>query len=187
MAIGKRVGEASAVFDALCDVWKHANISRQRKVEIYNSCVVSKLSFSLECEVLRKRDKDRLNAFHCRCLRRILKIAPSWISRIPNNVVLAIGNSRPLADKVLFQQLMLFGKIAKLDNNDFLRQLTFQPSSLDPSKCIFRRRGRPRLSWQSLLHGLAVSSAPQGVGQISSLLLGNTPISSWRQHLTEHF
>ena len=186
-AVGKRIGEASAVFDSLCDVWKHANISKQRKVDIYQSCVVSKLSFSLECEVLRKRDKDRLDAFHCRCLRRVLRIPPSWISHVPNNVVLAIANSKPLSSQVLFQQLMLFGKIAKLSDLDFLRQLTFEPSSLTPTKCIYRRRGRPRLAWQSVLSGLAAGSAPQGIEQINSILLGNASISAWRQHLTEHF
>ena len=187
VAVGKRIGEASAVFNTLCDVWKHTNISRQRKIEIYVSCVISKLVFSLECEVLRQRDRERLNAFHCRCLRRILKIPPSWISRVPNNVVLTIASSEPLANKVMFQQLMLVGKIAKLHNDNFLRQLTFEPFSVNPSKCIYRRRGRPRLAWQSVLHGLAISSSPQGAEVIQGLLLGNAPINAWRQHLIEHF
>ena len=187
LAVGRRIGEATSVFNALCDVWKHANICKQRKVEIFNACVVSKLSFSLECEALRQKDKDRLNAFQCKCLRRILKIPPSWISHVPNNVVLAASGTKPLVDSLLFQQLVLFGKIAKLTDTDFLRQLTFEPSSIYPSKCMFRRRGRPRLAWQSVLHGLAISSAPQGADQISNMLIGPAPISAWKRHLAEHF
>ena len=185
-AVGKRIGEAKSTFDALCEVWKHANINKHRKVEVYRACVVSKLCFSLECEALRQRDKERLNAFHCRCLRKILKIQPSWISHVPNNVVLATASSKPLADQVLFQQLVLFGKIAKLDNSNFLRQLTFEPSSLDPTKCVFRRRGRPRLSWQSVLYGHAVNLCPLGLDQLRSVLLDNISLNTWRRHLIEH-
>ena len=145
------------------------------------------MSLSLECEALRQNDKDRLNAFLCKCLRRILKIPPSRISHFPNNVVLAAANTKPLVDNLLFQQLVLFGKITKLTDTDFSRQLTFEPSYINPSKCMFRRRGRPRLAWQSVLHGLAISSAPQGADQISNMLLGPAPISAWKHHLTEHF
>ena len=101
-AVGKRIGEATATFDTLCDVWKNANINKQRKLEIYRACVLSKLCFSLECEALRQRDKDRLNAFHCRCLRRILKIPPSWISRVLNHIVLAVASSKPLTENIIF-------------------------------------------------------------------------------------
>ena len=185
-AVGKRIGEASGVFNSLCSVWKHANIPKHRKLEIYTSCVVSKLLFSLECETMRQADKQRLNTFHCRCLRRIMKIPSSWISHIPNSVVLALANSVPLTDKLLFQQLVLLGKIAKLPNNSFLRQLTFEPSTVNPSRCIFRRRGRPRLAWQSVLHGHAISCAIRGVEQVSDLLLGPSPLNTWKRHVADH-
>ena len=101
LAVGRRIGEATAVFNNLCDVWKHAGINKYRKIEVYNACVVSKLLFSLECEALRKADRSRLDAFHCRCLRRILKIPPSWISHVPNNIVLAAADSSPLCDRLV--------------------------------------------------------------------------------------
>ena len=186
MAVGKRIGEATGVFNSLCTIWKHANIARHRKLEVYTSCVVSKLLFSLECETMRQTDKQRINAFHCRCLRRIMGIPPPWISHVPNNVVLAAACSAPLADKLLFQQLVLFGKNAKLPNSDFLRQLSFEPSTINPSRCIFRRRGRPRLSWQSVLHGHAVNISPQGGEQVSDLLLGPSPLWTWKRHVAEH-
>ena len=186
MAVGKRIGEATGIFNSLCTVWKHTSIPKHRKLEVYTSCVLSKLLFSLECETMRQTDKRRLNAFHCRCLRRIMKIPPSWISHVLNNVVLTAAGSTPLADKLLFQQLVLFGKIAKLPNNDFLRQLSFEPYTVNPSRCIFRRRGRPRLSWQSVLLGHAVNISPQGAQQVSDLLLVPSPLQTWKWHVAEN-
>ena len=87
-SVARRIGEGSSVFGSLCEVWKHANISKAHKMQIYEAWVISKLFFSLERECLRQADKARLNAFHCSCLRKILKVPPSWISRIPNNTVL---------------------------------------------------------------------------------------------------
>ena len=133
-----------------------------------------------------KRTSSAFTAFHCRCLRIILKIPPSWILYVPNTVVLAAAGSVPLSDKLLFQQLLFFGKNAKLPNSDFLRQLTFEPSTVNPSKCIFRRRGRPRLAWQSVLHGHAVNISPQGGEQVSDLLLGPSPLQTWKRHVADH-
>ena len=99
-------------------------------------------------------------------------------------VPILAAKSEPLTKRVLFQQL-LFGKIAHLHDTDFLRQLKFEPSSANTSECVFRRRGRPRLSWQSVLHGLAISFAPQGVEHVNELLPGNAPINAG--HLIEHF
>ena len=183
--MGRRIGEATAVFNNLRDVWKNAGINKHRKIEVYNACVVSKLLFSLECEALRKSDKSRVDAFHCRCLRRILKVAPSWISHVPNNVILAAADSQPLSERLAFQQV-LFGKIAKQPNSSFIRQLTFEDSSINPTRCVYRRRGRPRLAWQSVLHGQAIQFSPHGDEQVSSLLLGPASIKTWKQHVRDH-
>ena len=142
---------------------------------------------SLECEALWKSDKNRIDAFHCRCLRRILKVAPSWISHVPNNVILAAADSKPLSERLIFQQLVLFGKIAKQSNDSFIRQLTFEESSINPTRCVYRRRGRPRLAWQSVLHGQAIAFSPLGAEQVSGLLLGPASINAWKQHVREYF
>ena len=185
-SVGRRIGEAKSVFSSLSEVWKHANITKARKIQIYEACVISKLSFSVECECLRQADKDRLNAFHCKCLRKILKVAPSWISRVPNKTVLEMAKCKPLSEKLLHTQLLLFGKIAMSSNNDLMRQLTFKPSSLEPASCFHKKRGRPRLSWQSVL--LAQVTAAITTEQLSNLLLSpRSDICMWRQYLVEFF
>ena len=46
-AVARRIGEAKAIFDNLQTVWRHANITRQRKLILFKACVVSKLMYSL--------------------------------------------------------------------------------------------------------------------------------------------
>ncbi len=68
------------MFKQLDKVWKHANVSMQRKVAIYQACVAAKVMYSLESVWLLQTDKSRLDAFQCQSLRRVLRIAPSFIS-----------------------------------------------------------------------------------------------------------
>ena len=82
--MGRRLGEASRVLDALARVWSHLGISRARKVHIYMSTVVPKVLYSLESLWLLQADLRRLDAFHCRCLRKVLHIQPSYLSQVPN-------------------------------------------------------------------------------------------------------
>ena len=70
--LSRRLGLAERTFTDLQRVWKHANITRKRKVEIFEACVVSRLLYGLQAAWLNKSERRRLNAFQCRCLRRIL-------------------------------------------------------------------------------------------------------------------
>lgn len=67
----RRIGEAGSVFRKLQEVWKHAGVTRTQRLM---SCVVSKLMYSLVSMWLLQSERERLNAFHHRCLRRILHI-----------------------------------------------------------------------------------------------------------------
>ena len=81
--------------------------------------------------------------------------------------------------------LVLCGKIVMSPNSDLMRQLTFQPNSLQPASCLYRKRGRPRLSWQSVL--FAHSAAANNGEQLSNLLSSDgSGLSMWKQHLAEH-
>ena len=68
----RRLGEGRRVFDGLCKVWSHAGITRARKLEIYSACVVSKILYSMESLWLLQADRAKLDAFHYKCLRKIL-------------------------------------------------------------------------------------------------------------------
>ena len=70
-ALTRRLGEARGVFERLASVWKHASFTKERKLIIFQACVVSKLLYGLEPLCFKKADRARINAFQARCLRQI--------------------------------------------------------------------------------------------------------------------
>jgi len=90
--LSRRVGLARKDFDCLASVWSHAGISRKRKCQIYDACIVSKLLYGVQTIWLNKGDRRRLDAVHCMCLRRCCGIPHSYVSRISNAEVFFVRN-----------------------------------------------------------------------------------------------
>ena len=142
--ITRRLGEAGRFFDSLAAAWNHAAITRKRKLTIYSRTVVSKLLYSLESLWLLQADRRRLDAFHCRCLRRILRIPPSFLSRVSNCTVLEIGDSEPLSELLLSRQRKLYSSITQQPAESLVRRLVCDANCQPMRWPGKRRRGRPR-------------------------------------------
>ena len=158
-SVARRVGEARASFDALQAVWRHANISRARKVNLFSACVVSKLTYSLETLCLHTADRVKIDAFQAQCLRKIFNIAHSMISHVSNAEVRRRANQQCLSQQLLARQLFYYGELSALPSESLPRQSVFQSGTsrlLDPGR---RRRGRPRLQWASVMHAHALTIA----------------------------
>ena len=152
-----RIGMATADFNVLDVLWTHANVSKFDKYKIYISCIISKLLYGLQTVWLTKQQRNKLDGFHARCVRKIVGIKPSYLSRVPNTEVLAQVNSRKLSVLLLQQQLGLFGKIFRKASDDIIRQVVFEAGTdqlvIDSRR---RRRGRPKLSWAVELQKIAI-------------------------------
>ena len=72
--LSRRIGFAAADFKRLRQLWGHADVSRQKKLQFFSALVVSKLAYGLCTAWLTKARQRKLDGFHARCLRRILKI-----------------------------------------------------------------------------------------------------------------
>ena len=94
--IGAKIGTAKSEFRSLVQIWNHANICIRRKIQLYKSLVLSRLLYGLQTLWLSKHLRQRIDGFHCMCLRQILGIPHSYISRIPNADVLKKAQERPL-------------------------------------------------------------------------------------------
>ena len=46
--LSRRIGEGRDCFHTLARVWRHANISKTRKMQIFEACIVSKILYGLE-------------------------------------------------------------------------------------------------------------------------------------------
>ena len=150
--LARRLGLAEAEFRKLSQVWAHAGLSPKEKYEIYDACVLSRLLYGLHVIWLRQVARRKLDGFHARCVRKILKISPSYYSRISNADVLEQLRAPTLSAMLLDRQLGYFGTLARRPNSCPVRRLVFEDDlSL---KCFAgtRRRGRPKAEWAAELY-----------------------------------
>ena len=152
--LSRRIGESTNLFRQLQKLWSHTSIGRRRKIQIYWSCVISKLLYSLDSLWLLKAERDRLDAFHCKCLRRVLGIPHSFVSRISNSTVLAKAGSLPLSQVLQEKQIALYRNIANQPVDSLLRRLVCNPDGTPKTWAHRRGRGRPRQQWAKSVFAL---------------------------------
>ena len=150
--VSRRIGAASSAFKELDRVWKHANICKTKKLEIYQACVLSNLMYGLQSAWLNESELKRIDGFHCRCLRKVLKIPPAYYSRISNAQVLQEAGKISARFMLLQQQMCLYGKVVRLQNSVLLRQFLIAPGGVRPIHFNFRKRGRPRNCWHDQVY-----------------------------------
>ena len=150
--LSRRLGLATADFQALQKVWSHSGISQRDKICYFNALVVSKLMYGLSTLSLAKAQLRRLDGFHARGLRRILKIPPAFISRVSNKIVFQRAGVLPLTEQLAKRQLSLLWKVAQSGTGGPLRRHTFVGNSLEPYiRHYIRKVGRPRTNWTELV------------------------------------
>ena len=125
------------------------------QAKIYETCVLSKLLYSLDSVWLLQAERLRLNAFHCRSLRRILGIPHSYISRVSNDEVLRRASATPLYDILASRQVALYNRIASSSAASFVREVLCNPDGTPRSWAANRRRGRPRQQWATEVRRMA--------------------------------
>ena len=138
--LSRRLGMAQRTFNGLARVWRHSSLGRKRKIEIFNSHVVSKLMYSLAACWLNKSERRRVDGFQNRCLRTIWGMKPSYISRVSNASVLQTTGERPLTCALQRHQLLLFGRVARKPDGHPMRDVTFCPSTLHPATDRYVRK-----------------------------------------------
>ncbi len=181
--LSRRIGMAVTDFKALKKIWSHSDVTLHRKYQLYMSCIVSKLLYGLQTGWFSKNQRRKLDGFHARALRQIVGIRPSFLSRVSNESILSRFGAIKLSSLLLEQQLLLFGKIARMDGENPIRQLIFKESSLQLMQANFkRRRGRPRASWAVELQR-HVSSAVQSESSISESILNE---KEWRRMVRQY-
>jgi len=82
----RRIGLAAGVMKRLDHVWNQKNVSTSTKIRTYSTCVLSVLLYGSENWTLTQPDWRRLDSFHTRYQRRILRII--WHDYVSNDEVL---------------------------------------------------------------------------------------------------
>ena len=150
--LNRKLGAAWADFSKLARLWNHASLPKDRRIRIYKAVVVSRLLYGLSTAWLNAAELRRLQGFHCRCLRRILGIAPSYLSRVSNLKVLQEAGEVPLGKQLLQSQLILYGRVVRAPDTDPIRKLTFIGATTEPTTHKYIQKvGRPRNTWATML------------------------------------
>ena len=124
----------------------------KRKLTFFCSLVESRLLYGLSCVCLTVADRRRLDGFQNRCIRKILRIAPAYYSRVSNKTVLQKAEYVAASQLLLERQLALLGKVIRAPMESPLQAATFIPNTLEPAtRRYIRRLGRPRKEWTSTL------------------------------------
>ncbi len=164
--LGRRLGAALSEFRKLERVWSHSTLSADRKLRIFEACVLSKLLYCLHTAWLNKHELARLDAFQAKCLRQILRIPHSYMSRVTNKSVLQQALAERLSTTLLKRQLLFLAHVARKPGDDPVRRSVLTPFSCElQSRLLKRKRGRPRLTWgrEVYKHALSITSSLQAL------------------------
>jgi len=110
-----RIGKTASVFQRLRPIWTSCVVSTATKIWLYNSIVVLVASYASEMWKMTARIEHKLNVFHQRCLRKILKV--TYKDHITNEEILLWANSRKLSDIVTERRFRMVGHILRLPDH----------------------------------------------------------------------
>ena len=136
--LDRRIGKACTTFSKLSErVWTNKKLSIKTKTSVYSACVLSTLLYGCESWAIYATQEKRLNAFHMRCLRRILGI--NWNDRVTNNEVLKSTGIDSLFSILKLRRLRWLGHVHRMPDGRIPKDLLYG----EPAKGK-RPRGRPR-------------------------------------------
>ena len=151
--VGERISAMTLAMNQYKLIWT-SKMSTKKKIEKYQSLVLSKATWGLHLLALGKTEFKKLEYYHIRCLRRILGIKASYISRVSNDDVLKKANFPCFRSFVRLRQFQLLGHVLRLTQDDPDFRVCFQVGTLcDPCLPVpfKRRKGRPRARWAEVL------------------------------------
>ena len=142
--LNTRIGKAYGAFTSLHKIWYNRNIQTSTKIRIYKAAVLTVLVYGSEAWTTTQSQDKRVEAFHQRCLRRILRI--QWYRRISNEEVLERAGIEGIAAFVGSNRLRWFGHLIRMPAERTPNRLyKWQPTHGR------RSRGRPRTTWSSCI------------------------------------
>ena len=142
--LARKIALAHKDFILLRNVWSHSSLTWPRKLRIFSAIIEAKLLYGLAGACLTKAQLARLNGFQNRCVRSIIGIKPSWLSRVSNADVLRRCGHTSACRLLLRRQLQLFGKVLRAGEAHPLHAHSFVPGTQWPlTERFIRRLGRP--------------------------------------------
>lgn len=122
--IHTRINKASSAFGRLRSrVFENRNLKVSTKVAVYNAVCVSTLLYGAETWTPYRRHFTNLEAFHIRCLQRILDL--SWEDRVPHTEILNRTESTCMEAAVAKKHLQWIGHTIRMPDHRLPRQVLY--------------------------------------------------------------
>ena len=140
-----RLAKCNATFDAMCQkLWKRNEISLKTKLRIYNAIIMSCLLYGAEMWDLNAKELQRVESFHAKCLRKILKV--KYTEHRANHDIRAACNIPCALELIRRRRLNWLSSLASMRHDRY-------PKCLAWAAAEGKRNGRAYRNWQSRVLG----------------------------------
>ena len=147
--VDRRVARASRAFGALRKpVFNNRDLKLETKWRIYQACVLSVLLYGSESWTPLRRDLRRLDSFHHRCVRNILRISneQQWTQRLTHRCIRQRwGDNETATEIITKRRLEWLGHLARMQSQRIPKITLF---SWLPQR---RPQGGPRKRWKDVI------------------------------------
>ena len=133
--INRRITLAITAYKTLNNIFKSNHSTIKTKIRIYNAYILPILTYNCEIWTLTKKLTNKIECFHRKQLRRILKYR--WPRTLSNINLYRIMNTTPLNITIRKRRLSWFGHLMRLNPNTPARK-----SLLEFFRNIPKPRGR---------------------------------------------
>ena len=155
-----RISRASQAFGRLhTRVWHERGISIKTKLSVYRAVVLPSLLYGCETWTCYRRHTKKLDQFHVRCLRKVLRV--SWKEHVPNQEILRWAELTGIEAMLNQAQLRWSGHVTRMDDSRLPKQLFH--AELSTGK---RHKGGQRKRYKDVLK--------------STLKACNIPVDGWQ-------
>ena len=138
--IRSRLSKARAQFNRLRKIWNSSVFSIKTKVRLFNTLVISVLTYGCETWKMNEGDKKKLDTFQNTCLRKIMRIR--WPRKITNKELHEKTRTTEMNKVITKRRWTWIGHILRMDKNRICTTaLTWQPEGK-------RSVGRPKTTWR---------------------------------------
>ena len=175
--LSSRLQKATGAFNSLYPVWNNRNIWTNTKIRIYKAAVTTILCYGCETWNTTVSQMRRLEAFHQRSMRKILKIR--WFHKVKNIEVLRRANTWCLEDHIASMRLRWFGHVARMPEERLPHYL--QSWTPEHGK---RSRGGQRKTLQTVVTADAKRFIGKDNISFSEIQTLATDRDNWRQMIT---
>ena len=110
--VNRRIAIATSTMSKLSSLWTSSRLSFALKMRLYNSLIISIITYSSASWILTKAQKKRLDAFNTKSLRRIVDVR--WHDYVTNASILIRTGQPSLTTTIRKLRLTAFGHICRL-------------------------------------------------------------------------